>query len=141
MQDGWRGKQNWAWAKQWASLFDNILPEHVCEAAMATCRITLRDKDSTAAGGAWVFAVLTEMQTFGFKPRFVPGEVRRNHHFITLQSHDGADAILSCFGLTIADVIDYYGVPEEGEKVTLDLCEIVTRLDADYAATVEELVA
>ena len=138
MQSGWRKTRYWEWAKEWASLFHSILPEHVCEAAMATCRITLRDKDSKAAGGAWGFAVLTEMQTFGNEPQFVPVEIRHNHHFITLQSQDGADAILSCFGLTLAGVIDYYGLPDEGEKITLDLCDIVTTLDADYAATAEE---
>lgn len=131
MPTGWRKRGHWDWAKQWASLFHNILPEHVCEAALATCRITLRDKDSTAAGGAWGFAVLTEMQTFGNEPRFVPGEIRRNHHFVTLQSKDGADAILGCFDLTLDDLIDYFGLPEEGEKWTLDLYDIVTSLDAN----------
>lgn len=135
--NGWRKRGHWEWAKEWARLFHDMLPKHVCEAALATCRITLRDKDSTAAGGAWGFAVLTEMQTFGFAPQGVPGEIRRNHHFITLQSQDGADAILRCFDLTLADVIDYYGLPAEGETITLDLKDIVTTLDANYAAIEE----
>lgn len=105
---------------------------------MATCRITLRDKDSTAAGGAWGFAVLTEMQTFGKDPKGVPGEIRRNHHFVTLQSAEGADAILGCFDLTLAAMIDYYGLPEPGKKITFDLCDIVTALDNNFAAMEEE---
>lgn len=135
MQNSWRKRKNWDWAKQWASLFETILPPEVCEAALATCRITLRDKESTAAGGAWGFAVLTEMQTFGNIPRGVCTEVRKNHHWITLQAAEAADVILSCFGFSLDDVINHVGRPVEGEKITVSLCEVMSEMDADFALT------
>lgn len=140
-QNGWRRTGHWEWAKQWASLFDGILPVEVCEAAMATCRLSLRDKDSTAAGGAWGFAVLTFMQTFGHEPGGIVTQIRKAHNWVTLQAAESADVILGCFGLTLADVIDHYGMPEEGEKIDLDLCELVTAIAPDFAVETEAAVA
>ena len=138
MQAVWRKQKHWDWAKQWASLLDNVLPSDVCEAALATCRISLRDKDSTAAGGAWGFAVLTTMQTFGHVPRGVLTQVRKAHNWITLQAAESADVILECFGLTLAEVINHYGMPAEGQKIDLDLCDVIQAIAPDFATTTVE---
>ena len=140
-RDGRRKSRHWTWAKEWASLLDGMLPATVCEAALATCRITLRDKDAKAAGGAWGFAVLTSMQTFGHEPTGIPTQIRNAHNWVTLQAAEAADIVLGCFGLTLQDVIDRFGMPGQGEKVEYDLCDVVTALAPDFALTKTAAVA
>ena len=146
MQTGWRRKRDWTWAKQWGSLFKGILPDHVCEAAMATCTITLQGPESVGRRAKnWGQWIRMRMQTFGHIPNHLSAAVQKSREGISTDSREAVEVILDCFGLTLDDVFSYYGVPETGEKMTLNLCDIVARLDADYAATADaselELVA
>lgn len=129
----WRKSEVWKWAKQWASLLDGILPNHIRETALATCRITLRDKDNRAAGGAWGFAILTSMQTYGHEPKGIPTQIRRAHNWIILQSEEAADVILGLFGITLEQVIAHYGKPDKGEKIELNLYDVIGAIAPDFA--------
>ena len=136
MQNGWRKKRYWEWAKEWASLFHKILPEHVCEAAMATCRFVILGKN--ANGNEYGKGFRSFLQTFGNTPTGLVNDVQIRHHWIELDAHDSANLILGCFGLSVDDVYDYFGEPKEGDKLELDLHDIVTKLDANLASTAEE---
>lgn len=131
MLNGWRHRKYWDWSKENASLFHSILPEHVCEAAMATCRFQLRGLGSH--GNKWGNGFLTFMQTFGFKPTGLTNDVQIRHHWIELDAHNSANLILGCFGLTVDDVYNHYGKPEKGERLDLDLHNIVSELCSQLA--------
>lgn len=130
-RNGWKKKRYWEWAKEWASLFETILPAHVCEAAMATCRFQLRGLDSH--GNKWGNGVVTFLQTFGQTPIGLVNDVQIRGNWIELDAHDSADLILSCFGMTIRDVYDHFGEPPKGERIDLDLCNLVIALDPGFA--------
>ena len=140
MQSGWRKRGQWDWTKEWASLFHSILPEHVCEAAMATCCITFQGPESVGNRAKnWGQWIRMRMQTFGQTPYHLAAAVQRSGHWISTDSREAVTVILGCFDLTLDNVFAYFGEPDEGEKWTLDLCNIVTTLDADFAATREEM--
>lgn len=135
----WRKRQNWDWAHYWRSLFENILPSHVCEAAMATCRFQLRGLDSH--GNKWGKGLLTYMQTFGQVPLSLNKCVQRRHHWIELDAHESANLILEQFGLSVEDVYNVAGVPAKGETIEVDLFDVVTKSDTDFLITSETSVA
>lgn len=141
MQNGSRKRQDWKWAKQHASLFNGILPEHVREAAMATCRITLQGPKSVGKTAKnWGRWIRMRMQTFGHAPTGI-GTVQIMSNWIGTDSHDAVNAILECFELSLDDVFDRYGEPEQGQTRQLNLCELVTAIAPDFAATERESVA
>lgn len=125
-QTKWRPSRYFEWAEANKYRFLAILPEEVCEAALATCRFQLRGKNSH--GNEYGKGFLTFMQTYGNVPAGLANDVQIRHHWIELDAHDSADLILACFGLSTEDVYAEYGIPAEGETVTLDLYEIVNRL-------------
>ncbi len=139
MQNRWQKRANWDWAEEWASLFDSILPQHVCEAAMATCRFQLRGLNSH--GNTYGKGFLTFMQTFGSVPVGLVNDVQIRSNWIELDAHDSANLILGCFGLSVDDVYDHYGTPEEGTRIDLDLCELVQAIAPDFATTTVETAA
>lgn len=148
MQNGWRTRRYWDWAKENANLFHGILPEHVCEAALATCRITLQGPKSVGETAKnWGQWIRMRMQTFGHVPHQIATAVQQHYHWISTDSYEAVDVILDCFDLTLDDVFDHYGEPREGETRTLDLCEIVTTvapwaaIKPDYTVEPESVVA
>ena len=124
----------WTFAAQHRGRFADILPDSVCEAAMATCRFEIRGLESN--GNEWGIGFLTFMQTFGHTPLGVglPGEpaVQAIHNFVGLTSHEGADVILECFGLTARNVLEYYGEPAFGERRIFDLFQVVRDLRPEF---------
>lgn len=116
-----------------------IIPAEYCRAAAATCRIQLmgwrkgihngqsvRDsRDRPFRGkGRWV---RTSLQTFGHCPsaRFRCAPTGK---WAFGDSFDAADAILDCFDISMADIIDHYGEPGEHERMEWDLMELVETL-------------
>lgn len=129
----WRSRRHWEWAETWASLFYGMLPKHVCNAAMATCRITLQGPQSVGQQAKnWGRWIRMRMQTFGHIPDGLRTAAQRQHHWIATDSHTAAEQILACFGLSLDDVFAHYGKPAEGEKMTIDLIDLVTSLAPDF---------
>lgn len=138
----WRSKKFWDWAAEWKGLFTDILPEHVCEAAMATCRFELRGLN--ANGNEWGVGFLTHMQTFGEIPSGLIERglgVQRKHWWIELNAHESANIILACFGLTVDDVFAFAGYPEPGERKVVDLCEVVCGVNPEFNMTTNNAAA
>jgi hypothetical protein len=138
-RNGWRHKQYWNWAKEWQTLFESLFPEHVCEAAMATCRFQLRGLDSH--GNKWGLGVVTFLQTFGHIPIGLVNDVQIHHNWIELDAHDSADLILGCFGLSMQDVYDHYGTPPKGHRIDLDLYNLVTAIEPGFVEVAQEIAA
>lgn len=133
MQNGWRKERFWDWAEENASLFEGLLPKHVCNAAMATCRLTLQGPNSVGQGAKnWGQWIRMRMQTFGHVPNGLAAAVQKAHHWISTDSHEAANVVLGCFGLSLDDVFSHYGIPEEGETYALDLCDLVTTIAPDF---------
>lgn len=127
----WRPGRYWRLADRYAGELLDCLSAPVRSAAMATCRLTLRDKESTQAGGAWGNAVLMRMQTFGEEPKGVTTQVRCDRNWITLQSADAVNVVLGCFGLTLDDVYATFGTPVAGECKQYDLFDLLAGLMPD----------
>lgn len=123
MSTSWRPRRFWNWAKDWSSLFESILPKHVCEAAMATCRFVILGKN--ANGNEYGRGFRTFMQTYGETPVGLVNDIQIRHHWIELDAHDSANLILGCFGLSVDDVYKAFGQPKEGEKMTVNLHDAV----------------
>lgn len=120
----WRKSDHWDWAKENAAKLDGVLPNTTQEAALATCWFELRGLNSR--GNTRGKGILTHMQTFGERPVGVPKVgCQIHHHWIELDSHESADAILEVFDLTTADIYEHFGQPAEGETVKLDLMDVV----------------
>lgn len=129
MRNAWRSTAAWDWAKKNANLLHDILPEHVCEAAAATCRITLQGPESVGDKAKnWGQWIRMRMQTFGHTPFHLSAAVQQDHHWISTDSREAVNVVLDCFGLTLDDVFAHYGEPEEGEIRTIDLYDVVTDL-------------
>ena len=142
MQTGWRKRENWEWAKEWASLLHDLLPEEACEAALATCRITLQGPKSVGEENKnWGRWIRMRMQTGGNIPRGIQTVQRGNRNWISTDSHAATNVILECFGLTLDDVFNHYGEPEEGQVIPLDLCTVIQAVAPDFAATAATAVA
>jgi hypothetical protein len=131
MRQTWTRVRDYDWAKEWKSLFEGILPAHVCETAMATCRLHLRGKDAHRKG-AYAMAVHTEMKTYGETPIGV-GACQTLSQWIQLTSTDAANVILDCFGLTIEDVFAQLGKPTQTTEMKLNLSDVVIACDADFS--------
>jgi hypothetical protein len=127
MKDSWRPTRSWDWAAINASAFHGILPHHVSQAAMATCRFTL--VGSTIAA---------RLQTFGYEPHGVV-TAKKNHHWLTVASKRDANVILACFGLDVDDVFSVYG--KSDDKVELDLADVVQTLAVELDTRMVESVA
>lgn len=141
--NGRRKTYVWEWAKEWAELFESILPADVCETAMATCQFVIQGPESVGAKAKnWGKWIRTQMQTYGHLPCGVHAQIKGN--WISSDSHDAANVILGCMDLTMDDVYDAFVVPGEGEKFTVSLHDVVmkcyatawTKEHADVAAEV-----
>lgn len=114
----------------------DILPESVAATAAATCRFQLRGLN--ANGNEWGYGVIVTLQTYGNAPIGLGGVNQPAVHYhgdwIETGSHEAANVILGCFGLTIIDVYARFGKPTEGERILLDLFEIVQALTPALAA-------
>jgi hypothetical protein len=127
----WTNARYYNWAEQWKSLFDDILPADVQEAAMATCRFTLQAPKSVGRNAKnWGRWIRMRMQTFGRKPQVNTAVQTLGSGWISTDSHEAANAILGCFGVTLDDVYDAYGKPEEGQKVEISLHDAVVMTPA-----------
>lgn len=129
----WTEGRHYRWAQEWRSLFESIFPASVCETAMATCRIQLRGLDSH--GNKWGKGFVTLMQTFGHTPIGLTNDVQIRENWIELDAHDSANLILDCFGMSVDDVYRQFGEPGKGERLELNLSDVVTAIDADFATT------
>ena len=122
-----RSRKNWQFAKEHKNRFLGFLPSELCETAMATCRFLFRDKASKAAGGAWGFAYLCCMQTYGIVPQGISDAVAYpSRDKILLQSEAASNAVLQHFGLSVKDIFIHFGQPKKGEVLQLDLLDIVS---------------
>ena len=105
----------------------SILPDHVAAIAAATCSFELQGKESI--GNEWGLGVATKMQTFGMVPAgFSEISFSRCGNWITAHNKAAARVVLSPFGLTLEEVLAFYGTPPDGEKYSLTLFEAVKTL-------------
>lgn len=139
-KSGFRPRTYWEWAAENADKLAGLLPLHVCNAALATCRITLQGPKSVGEKGKnWGRWIRMRMQTLGYRPGGIE-TVQSAGMWQRTDSHDAANAVLACFGLSLDDVFAKYGEPGEGEKRILDLHTIVHDL-AHVGATTSTAAA
>jgi hypothetical protein len=129
----WRPAKNWEIAKEVACLLDGILPAEVCSSAIATCQFTIQAPNSVGATkknwGEWV---RTRLQTFGQKLNGLAAATQSNGNWLSFDSREAANIILGAFGLSLDSIYEAYGMPEEGQKMTLDLPSIIQRLAPEF---------
>jgi len=138
-KSGWRKSQYWDWAKDHAAVLEDLFPLHVCEAAAATCRLQLRGLKSH--GNQWGKGVVTFMQTNGHRPAHLENDVQVRGKWIELDAHASADLVLGCFGITMDDVYGHFGEPSPGERIDLDLYQIVAAIAPDFTSQTTTAVA
>ena len=129
----WRPGKYWRLADKYAAELLTCLPGHVRAASMATCRFELRGLN--ANGNDWGVGVVTRFQSFGEMPDGTGhgGQpcCQVNRNWSELDSHEGADIILGCFGLSIDDVYDRFGRPITGERKRYDLYDLLAAMMPD----------
>jgi len=130
--NAWRPAQNFELAQEIKGIFKGFLPDHVLEAAIATCRFEFQGPESVGLQSKnWGEWIRTNIQTFGNIPngygQVGPISCQRKHWWLSFDSRQIVEDILSYIDLTIDDVYEAFGKPELGEKYTVDLCEIIKR--------------
>lgn len=117
------------------------IPADDCAFAFATCQIQLMGRDAHNDEGT---ALRSEGSTFTYGQRrwchtrmivhtlnCLPSTAfqrKPNGIHVWADSFDGANAILDCFGLSMTDVIEYFGNVEPTERKVFDLTTIVEQL-------------
>ena len=93
------------------------------ETVLATCRFRVQ---GPWAQGNWGFGVRTRLQSYGHSPdlKGVTWQNNRNGA-ISADSIPAADSILECFGITMLDIVGYFGNPQQGEQYEVSLAEVV----------------
>lgn len=125
-QRKWRSRKHFDFGDQVGQLLKAILPPDVCNVAAATCRFLFLGKD--ANGNEYGRGVRTFMQTYRHRPDVGTNCVQFNSRWIELDSHDSANCVLKCFGITVKDIYETWGVPQDSESYVLDLKDIVETL-------------
>lgn len=146
-----RPKANWDFGAELGHVLTE-LPPSVRESAAATCRFQIMgwnkgNHDGSAprnegeplpfvGSGRWVY---TRMQSYGHCPnRFNRCGPRST--WTESNSFEGADEILSAFGLTMKQVLDFYGdVPADG-RLQFDLVQIISDMLPDLAVNTRSKV-
>lgn len=135
----WRPGDNFRIATAIKSLFAGFLPADCLELALATCRFCFQGPESVGATGKkknWGYWIRTSMQTSGRFPEGFGKDReyachRQGRQWVSLDCHEVVSRILGHIGLTIDDVYDEYGKPEQGERYFVDLAAIVRQLAPD----------
>lgn len=126
-------------------LAETGIPAPDCAWAFATCRIEVMGKDahndlgealrsqgSTYKRGQcrWVHTRL-HINTPGITPGCAFQRRGDNGRIVWSDSFAGADTILDCFGLTIAQVLEYFGNVEPTERKVFDLTTIIEAMASE----------
>ena len=137
---GTRPKRNWQFGDSLGHRLGHLMPLVACAIAAATCSIhvmgwrkgnhngkALRDYGLKPfrGKGRWVH---TRMQTLGapVKNFAMQGP---NAKWVHADSFATANEVLECFdGITMTEVLDYYGSPNFDSQLDLSLVDIVTAL-------------
>jgi hypothetical protein len=133
-----RPTRYWDWADRiGGDMLEDAFPTaplSIRATAAATCRFEFRGKH--ANGNDWGLGALTHMQTYGHVPDGVGKanqpcvQIKRN--MIELNAHESADIILACFDLTVDEVYDRFGAPNEYERFVIDLYQILSAMRPEY---------
>ena len=58
-----------------------------------------------------------------------------------LTDNDAANIILGCFGLSDQDVVDHFGLPDQGERYQVSLLKVVKKLAPEVIPSANEIEA
>lgn len=125
-----------------------ILPDHVCDTAIATCQFQImgqfahndngtalrRDVDNPWHGqGRWIH---TKVQTYGFLPsnRFRRNGQTERAIWVVGDSFDAANTMLMPFNCDMTQVLHAFGNVTGFERKMIDLVDVIECLYAPYYA-------
>ena len=116
-------------ADQIGHLLEKVLPKIACSAAIVSCRFTIQGPESVGQKSRnWGRWIRTRLNTFGHRPSI---DIWQGKHVLSGDGHSNANVILNCFGLSINQVLDHYGIPKHGEMYHLTLIEVIETLAKD----------
>ena len=135
----WRLGDNFRIADVIKDLFADFLPADCLATALATCRFCFQGPKSVGATGKkknWGHWVRTRMQSSGNFPNGFGVNrdyacQRQGNQWVSLDSHEVVAQMLAHVGLTLEDVYNRYGRPEQGEKYVVDLITIIRDMAPD----------
>lgn len=117
----------------------DLLPESDCLRALVTCQFTMQGALSVGVDAKnWGRWIRTRLFTNGVLPPIQHAWQKHQSGWIGGDSIEAANAILSCFGLTLDQVLDQYGEPHTSEKYSVKLVDI---LDALFPANLQSAAA
>lgn len=135
-------------AKKYADVLKRakILPDHLCETAIATCQFQIMGKFAHAdngealrtdaerpfhGAGRWVH---TRVQTYGELPsnRFQRSGVTDRARWAFGDSFDAANTMLEPFGCDMNQVLHAFGNVSPMERKIIDLVDVIEVLYAPY---------
>ncbi len=119
--------RNYKFGQQVVPFMRKLLHEHVCQVAAATAEIEINATKSITEDFGLGF--VTRMQTFGEVPRGFSC-AKFNESYIVANNKESCKMILAPFGLSIEDIIQFYGTPPDGEKYSVSLMDAVKHLQA-----------
>lgn len=119
---GIRTKRHFDFGEKYGHKLDFLLPKDRCSIAATTCRFEIRGPGKKNKSNIYI----TRLQTFGISPSdyWQSGKTEKSK-WATSRKINGANEILQCFGLTMEQVLEHFGSPEDNEVKTLDLVDIV----------------
>ena len=152
INDKRRPGRNFRIAEQVKTHLSTILPQEICEVAIATCRFSIMGRDAHNDNGQalrnmhreasppWICEgrwIHTRLQTYGYLPstRFQRTGTTEKSVWVVGDSFAAADSILECFGLTMRDVLEHYGNVDTTERKVIDLVDIVEDMASNLLRT------
>ena len=123
-----RTKRHFDFGDQFGHLLSPILSRNLATAA-ASCRFTIQGPNSVGdTAKNWGTWIRTNIQTDGERPQCRHAWQIQKSGWISGDSHEAANVILDCFGLTIDHVFEHYGAPEWGVVYHVDLADVIAAL-------------